>query len=160
MQPPRGVHNHHIGMASLGCRNGVKYDRGRIRPWFLLDHFNSVALGPYFQLLDCRRAESVRGAQNHASTLLPQAIRQFPDAGGLSRAVYSDNKNNAATASIRRNCEVAVGGCGAVWRSKNSHNVRLDFVFQLRAVGKRVTLDFFLYRIQYFASGFDSEVRG
>ncbi len=38
--------------------------------------------------------------------------------------------------------------------------MRFDFAFELSGVGERVAIEFFFYRVQNFAGGFDAEIGG
>ena len=64
MQPSGGIHNQQIHTLGLGRLDGVKHHSSRIRTFRMLDDRNSCPFRPYAQLLRCRGAESISGAQH------------------------------------------------------------------------------------------------
>src|SRR6202011_4226431 len=102
----------------------------------LLDDFDDIALRPNLQLLDGGSAERVGGAEHHAQSILTQAIREFPDAGSLPRAIHAHDKDHAWALAVggrsghagkRARCRPS-----RMLRSRYySHNVGLNFPLKL-----------------------------
>ena len=69
VQPPGGVADDHIAVPGLGGGDGVEHHRRGVGPLPVLDEGHPGPLGPHLQLLDGRRPEGVRRAQNHRLAL-------------------------------------------------------------------------------------------
>ena len=58
----------------------------------MLHKVDAASLSPDFQLVDGRRTEGIRRRHEHLFALGLEIGRHLADGGGLSRAVYADNK--------------------------------------------------------------------
>jgi len=122
----------------------------------LLHDFDAVALRPNFQLLDSRRAERIRRTEDDVQSLLPQSIRQFPDACSLADAIYTNDKNDARAAPVRRS------GTKLHFRRRlnNPRDMRFNLLFELSRICERIAIEFFFYSVQHFSRRFDADVGG
>src|SRR5690348_8223615 len=161
VQATSGVHDDDIGRARLGGGHGIVNHGSGVGAGLLLDDFHAIALGPDFELLDGRGAESVCGTKDYAAMLLPQPVCQFADAGRFAGAIDPHDEDYARARAVWRRGDTASAGNVRSSRSvQDAQDVRFDFALELRGVGESVAIQFFADGVEDFARGVDAEVGG
>ena len=89
MKSARRIDYKHVRSASLDGSESVEHYRRRIAALFAFNDLDFRALRPYFELVACRRTESVRRRDGNAFTLLYEFMRQFAYRGGFTHSVYA-----------------------------------------------------------------------
>ena len=84
MEATRGINEHCVGTAVLGCLQGVKDHRTWIRTWLVRDDFCSYLVAPPLELIDCCCSEGISSSQDDLLAVSLKAISQLGDAGGLA----------------------------------------------------------------------------
>ena len=94
VQPPGGVADDDIHVPGDTGLQRVVDDRGGVRAFFVLDDIHARPVGPDDELVDRRRAEGVRRAEQHLLALRLVHGRHFADRGRLARAVDADHQDH------------------------------------------------------------------
>jgi hypothetical protein len=94
LQAARRVHDHVIHVTRLRRLKGVEKHRAGVAAGTLADEAGLRAFGPDLKLLDGRRPERIRRAQQRRTALLLEAVRELSDGRGLSRPVHADHQDH------------------------------------------------------------------
>ena len=158
VQAARRIHDHRIVMPVLGRGEGIKEDRRRVRPGFLLDHLDAQPSCPNLQLLIGGGAEGVSGAEQGAAVLLQKVMGQLGDAGGFADAVYAHHKDDGRHARRRL---LGFGGGGVrAGIFQNRQNPLFHGGAQLRRLPQLALADLLLQPAQNFLRRADPQVGG
>ena len=102
MQPSGRVDEDDVAVPGLRGPDGVEHDRGRIASGARPHQIDVGAAGPYGELLDRRRTEGVRRADQRPAAVPPQQAGQLPDRGRLAGAVDADHEHHVRRRAGRR----------------------------------------------------------
>ena len=92
MQPPGGVHKHHVALPGLGGAHSVKDYGGGVGPLVLLDDIHPSPVGPDGQLLGGGGPEGIRGAEEDLLSLLSELMADLADGGSLTHPIHSNKQ--------------------------------------------------------------------
>src|SRR5207249_7722017 len=116
-----------IASFRLSRRNRIEHDRGGIRALARADDVDAGALRPNLQLLDCRRAERIGGADQRRASLALEQIRQLPDRRRLACTVDADDE---------RHLWMLVDGDRPIDSCEHAADLVLDEIAEARAVAR------------------------
>ena len=92
VQPPGGVHKHHVALPGLGGTHSVKDYGGGVGPLVLLDDIHPSPVGPDGQLLGGGGPEGIRGAEEDLLSLLSELMADLADGGSLTHPIHSNKQ--------------------------------------------------------------------
>ena len=103
MQAAGGVDDHDVAAGA----DSVVGDRGRVGAALAADELRAGALRPHLELLLCRRAEGVGGADGDRAAVLAQLLGELADRRRLPGAVHADDEDHRRL----RARDESLGGC-------------------------------------------------
>ena len=104
VQAAGGVDDDDVPAARRSGFDGVVGDRRRVSSALRADEIGLRPAGPDLELLLGRRAERVRGRDDHRAAVFVQVVRELPDRRRLAGAVDSDDEQDARLLGERRAC--------------------------------------------------------
>ena len=148
VQAPGGIADDDIHVPGDAGLQRVEHHRRRVRALLVLDDVHAGPVSPLGQLIDGRRAEGIRRAQQHLFALGFVHGRHLADGGGLARTVNADHQDHGGDGD-----EAHV--LAAVQQLRDDI---LQFLFDLAGLFDLLAFDALLELLHHLHGGVDAHV--